>query len=300
MKILMAYEHYPCSIGRFWKRAFKRLGHDVYSTGHCTYGKIGWGPQYDLTRWADKPEFELANFSNRYDIGEATYFLARDFDLWINVDAAHYWRGKLPIPKVVIGSDPHCIGYDEQRQDCDLFVCMQLCYSKAGDTWLPYASDEDWHHRRTDVPLDHDVTFWGVMYDERRRDLAAMERSGLRVVSGTGNVFDECVPDYCSGHVAYCRPSLRDLPARFFEAMAYGCIPLITAVPDLAWFSDLRAGWHYETFSDTGDVVAAARRALDDPRLEERKAACVEAALMHRWTHRAQALLDACVGKGLL
>lgn len=304
MKILMAYEHYPCSIARFWKRALQRLGHEVHSTGHSTGGSISWGPM-DLRRWADTPEFPLANFSNTYQIDSLTQSIISQYDLFINVDAAHSWIGKAPVPKIIIGTDPHCLNYDRQRQDCDMFVCMQRYYSRGVDVWIPYAYDPEWHFRDRAIPRDHDVTFYGVFYDERKKDLEALSAAGINVESGTGVVFSEGSPRYSAAPLAYCRPSLKDLPARFFEAMAYGCIPLITSVPDLLDLAgEFTPGYHYEIFSpaphSTDDIVTVARRVLDHPRLEKRRDSCEQAVKRSTWDERAKTLLAEASKRGLI
>lgn len=298
MRILMAYEHYPCSIARFYRRAFVRLGHQVDSIGHSTGGRISWGP-YDLSRWEDKPTYPLGNFSNVYEVGSLTAEIARGYDLFVNVDAACWFRGKLPIPKVIIGTDPHCLSYSGQRQDCDLFVVMQHYYSQPGDVWIPYAFDCEWHFHQ-DVPITHALTFYGVLYDNRRRDLQLLEAAGIRTDVGTGVVFDEGVPHYCAGHLAYCQPSLLDLPTRFFEALAYGTIPVLRAVPDLALLPEFRVGWHYETYEGEMDLIDVVQRTLADPRLEDRKADGRSIVQGHSWDHRATALLEACRERGLI
>jgi hypothetical protein len=683
LKILMAYEHYPCSIARFWKRGLEALGHTVHSTGHCTEGRIGWGDQYDLSRWIDRPTYPLDNFSNRYQIGDVTYLLAREYDLFLNVDAAHWWMGRTPCPKVLVGTDPHCvtgdtligvpeglkpisvinssvigtrhgfsqcrgivqtkfapayllenewgmrltasgdheievydpeeadivyrrldsvkpgdwtviraglralpegtlsdyelgkilgtfdgdgafrdhgrhgvgwtahkearafllevqdlvrrhfpghyhgrlsggiyphsasvnaieyrvrnkelyaflqsqcktgrvppfvyrsrsalggylnglfatdgcrymiasrheallrelqlllldagvfsrlasrtrstaykddafmanlsicsgrsrqnfielvgpcskliwpsqrerevhiipspqrlldryglngaqldagetrqsslkrllprlaegtppkewweqgvcfvpirsvastrvhqpmydvvnsetgsflangfsvhncIDYSRQRQDCDLFVCMQQCYSRPGDVWIPYAYDEEWHFHEEGLLESFDVCFIGVEYAERKADLDALERAGLAVFRNTGMVFSEGSPVYSTSKLAYCRPSRQDLPARFFEAMACGCIPLTSWVPDLALFPEFVPGYHYEVVEPV-HMADLARRVLADPTLPVRRQAALEAVRPHTWRARAQRLLDECAARGLL
>ncbi len=300
LKILMAFEHYPCSIGRFWQRGFEALGHTVHTTGHSTGGRIGWGDQYDLSRWTHTPTYPLASFSNVYEVGLITHRLSADYDLFVNVDAAHWWRGPTACPKVIVGTDGHCLDYSRQRQDCDLFVGMHRFYNHPGDYWIPYAHDPEWH-RRLDLLDTHDVTFWGVEYAERKADLDELERAGLRVVRGTGRVFAECAEDYSTGPLAYCRPSLQDLPARFFEGLAHGAIPLTTWAPDLALFSEFADGWHYQTYDGTPrGLVEQARRTLADPGLPRRRQAALEAVQPHTWQARAQELLDECARRGLV
>jgi hypothetical protein len=299
MKILMAYEHYPVSIGRFWKRGFEALGCTVHSMGHCTHGKISWG-DYDLSKWTDQPQFEIGNFSNVYDVGDATQMISRHYDLFVNVDAAHWWRGSLPIPKVIVGTDPHCLSYESQRHDCDFFVCMQRTYSAPRDVWIPYAYDEEWHHVDHGVPTnDHDVTFWGVEYAERTRDLDRLQGAGLRVVRGTGRVFDETAADYSSAPFAYCRPSRLDLPTRFFEAMAHMSIPLITDIPELQYFPEFVRGRHYVVFDDQ-NLVDVVRRELSDLDLDQRRREVLRLVQPHSWRMRAAQLLQECAARNLI
>lgn len=305
MKIILCYEHYPVSIGRYWKRGFQKLGHEVFSIGHCTGEEQAWPGNPKLSGWEDMPDHRLEDFAIRYQIDQKTFAEAQCADLFVNVDASHYWEGPVPCPKVIIGTDPHCINYNSQRDDCDLFVCMQNCYSKSGDAWIPYAHDAEWHFH-ADVPHDHDVTFYGVPYTDREHDLAKLQASGISVEQSLlGNnqykylIFSEGSLRYSAGHLAYCRPSLKDLPTRFFEAMAYGNIPLITDVPDLVLFPELKEGWHYEIFDDSC-LVNVVQRALADPCLEQRKMDCIEAVKGHAWGNRAQTLLDLCAERGLL
>ena len=56
MKILIACIHYPSASGRFIARAFRRLGHDVRTTGPSTGAGI-WGIEVD-PRWIWTPDFD--------------------------------------------------------------------------------------------------------------------------------------------------------------------------------------------------------------------------------------------------
>ena len=299
MKILMAYIHYPVSIAKYWKLGLQSLGHEVDSIGYCTADTQAWyvkGKPIILPGMADVPTYPLGNQDIRYIIGDLIFRLTEKYDLFINVDAACWFIGKTACPKVIIGTDPHCVGYDRQRDDCNLFVCMQKCYSKDNDAWIPYAYEPSFHFH-ADVPEDHDVTFLGVLYEDRIQDLKKLAAAGIKVVSDTGIVFDQGSPIYSAAPIAYCRPSQLDLPARFFEAMAYGCIPLTTEVPDLKEF-DFEPGWHYELYE--GDIVAAANRILSDAKLNERRAACLEAIKPHTWEARASKLIELCTERGLV
>lgn len=284
------------TIALYFKRAFQQLGIEVKSVGHQYIKEMPWGVS-GINLPQDIPDFPLPLFKN-VNTPADWLDIAYDFDLVINFDAAHWFQGKSHrFKKIIVGTDPHACNYDGQRQDCDIFACMQKCYSKPGDIWLPYAYDVVAH--RMESPLrvfgsrSTDVAFVGCQHQSRREDLDAIEKSGLRVVRVTGDILDNYSPHYWMAKVGYATPTMNDLPARFFENMAVGAPPVTREVPDI---KELGAEpWvHYIPANSRPELVAACQRICDDELGWE--AILVESqdwVRPHTWQRRVTQLLQA-------
>lgn len=306
MKVLMAYCAYPTTIARYIKEGLVDAGHEVTTLAHSTGSYQAWPGDPKFPGLEDVPDISLPNFSNLYMInGEVSERMASgEWDLFVNPDAAHHFCGHpLPIPKVIIGTDPHCLSYDHQRRCCDLFVNMQKCYSSPDDSWLPYAYSNRYHLYSSEE-LDHDLTFVGVEYATRKTELDALEEV-CKVHRQCGVVREEYSKIYSRGWGAYARPSLRDLPARFFEGLATKNVVFTPKVPDLRLFergsTPLLDGVHYISYSGADGLIDKVRWCMTNP---EARDAIREAGYKwvqdHSWKTRAEQLIALVKEKGLV
>lgn len=295
--ILLAYNHYPYSIGYLYKRGFEQLGIRVASLGHSTGSRIPWNGGIDLP--ADTPDIQLPEMKGVYEDYEWTHLVQPgSVDFFINVDAAHHFKGR-PVgsKKIIVGTDPHAVsGYVGRREDCDLFVNMQRCYAQKGDYWIPYAYDEEWHiPPKPFVQLKDrqvDVMFVGGLYKNRAMDLNYLMMNGLNCEHHIGPIGLDYTKLYWNAKIAYCTPSMNDLPARFFEALAIGIPPVTRWVPDLDTLG-LKKFVHYIPAKSQDDMLEGVRRVIGDEELWLTMSMEGRAWVgKHSWSARAQQLLQ--------
>lgn len=278
-RIAMSYRHYPLSVAKFFKAAFRSLGHEVISVGPFE-ASIPWQPHTDYSAHLDIPDIELFPAP-----GAATYPLAQaraeGLEAWkpdalVMVDAAFSLSGgwnKVPI--ALVATDPHCVEYGEQAKSANAFFVMQHHYMQqyipmGGQSgswpppeWLPYCYDPTIHYWvpapwNGGIEPEYDVVFVGVLYPERQRMIRELEAAGLAVLARQGVLFEEGTRLYAQGKVALNLSSRLDLPMRFWEGMAYRRLVFTNRVPDLAQLGEwgCHPGQHYITYNATYDEAA--------------------------------------------
>ena len=296
-KIVLAYQAYPMSIGLYFKRAFRRLGLEVTHIGNTTYDSIPWvhpSVSKPISGMApDIPDIKLSQRKGRYEPNEWIP-LVEDCDLFINVDAGHHFAGRGKFKKIIVGTDPHAIpGYPGRREDCDHFCVMQKNYGSPGDFWLPYAYDSRAHYR-TDLPFSQrpiDIIFVGNAYGNRIIDLHRLTKSFV-VDQQLGPILEEYTILHHNAKAAYATPSMNDLPARFFEAMAVGCAPISRIVPDM---KDLGAypGVHFIDATTPELMMAGSEDILrSEDNWVMMLAECDEWVRPHTWERRVLQMLQ--------
>lgn len=191
-------------------------------------------------------------------------------DLWLQIDAGFYFRGKPSYGKnVIVGTDPHVLNYDTQRKLADTFYCMQACYSKPEDEYLPYAYDIEWH-RPEEQPQNYDVCLIGLHYPNRNRLIEALRGRGVKVYYANGPVFDEARSLYNQAPIGLNWSSLNDLTARVFELLGMRRLAVVNRVPDLERFfkpwidliafdkleEAVEAVVHYRDYPDDAKTIA--------------------------------------------
>lgn len=252
MKILLTFRHFPVAMGRFFHWGFQDLGHEVFTVGPYSGGKIPWGDFY-YPDHKFPPDFQLpdANFS----FEEVLPKIGFKPDIVVQAGDTFWLTGKSPVPNIIIGTDPHVLDYSERLKDADYFFTMQQFYHPS-EKWIPYAYDPAIHKYEHDGE-EFDVVFCGLQYAHRDKALKAMEAKGLRVKNTLGLIYEEYCSEYNKGKIAFNWSSLKDLPARFWEGLAMKRMVLTSRVPDLTLL-DFKEGEDYVGFDTVEEAVEKA------------------------------------------
>lgn len=293
--ILVSARHYPLSVSVFFKRAFRRLGHNVLSVGPY-YEKIPWAPTKSFTKYLDKPDIVLPDVP----VGDMEYVvnhpLVKDFDpeALFMFDAGYWLKyrdGHLPpINVVYIATDPHCIDASEQIKKCHTPVFMQHCYidqygrSGLSIQWCPYAFDPQVHYYSPGRVRKQDVTLIsGLMYPNRIEALEGFKAAGLKVRHEVGLLYEEGTEVYNEGLIAFNWSSLKDLPMRFWEGLAYRNVVLTNRLPDLKALPEFQEDVHYMAFDTLDECIEKAKWIVGH---EEESRKIAEAGYVRAWVGR--------------
>lgn len=257
MRVVLSFIHYPMAIGRYFEAALRRHPDvELFTIGPYSGAWIPWGGGMNLPqKYATPPDLPLP-LGDGIPIIPITWVeqqLPWQPDVWLQVDAGFYFRGRPHHgANFIVGTDPHCLDYDQQRTVADKFFCMQDCYKKPGDEYLPYAYDPIWHAPE-DQAIEYDACLIGLHYENRDALVRELRRRGLEVYYDLGPAFDEARELYNRSAFALSWSSRDDLIARVFEGLAMGNIVVCNRVPDLDRFfvedRDLIA------FSNLGEAV---------------------------------------------
>lgn len=285
VNVLIIANHFAVASGRYAQRAFERLGHDVRTVGPA-HGRNIWGLQV-------KPEH-----------------------VWEPMPPEAGWT---PDMVVVMDSDPAILN-TVQGFSCPVYVWgvdnHVRDYRRAWfDNWVWFdhyflahrnVSVMDWRDDMTHLPCGYDpvlhtpseipynerefdVCMIGVMYPQRWELVQALKAAGLKVLAGTGLVYEDYVAAYHNSRIALNLSAAGDVAQRVFETAAMGnvvmsdaCADYTLLKPDSFWLID-----------DTRKIVDETRAILSEPdeaqRMIERSQAWVQA---HTWDARAQAVVD--------
>ena len=266
MNILRVYRHHPVTMARYFKEGFKALGHNVISAGFSTGMSIPWtkpdGSMFTYPNHADNPElFYLHNQATvtLKEISDGCKSENFSVDLVVAVDAGYFVKrtGDIGVPFVTIGTDPHALNYKKQRQQSDVFFCMQDFYKQEEDVWLPYAFDPALHYYYP-KEQNFDICFIGILYTDIRRDLAVWLQHKYKAFMVEGIIREECNDIYNEALIGFNLSSQEDLPARFYEDMARRRLVLTNRVPDLALWqrtAGLTEDVHYVAYSDLPELT---------------------------------------------
>lgn len=248
MRLLVHCTHYPVASGRYMVDAFKRLGHEVYHIGEDTGRRI-WG--------LELPE--------RYVWQQEPPPGGWEPDLAILMDTAYQWHHPTA-PTVVYSVDNHV---RDVRQPGILryFLAHRdvsaIPWRGADMTHLPCAYDPTvftpspipWAERA------YDVAMIGVMYPQRWEAVQQMRAAGLKVIAGTGLVFENMAAAYQNSRISLCLSAVGDVGQRVFESAACGCVVLSDECAD---FGLLGAQFLYQVGYDE-TFAEAAGHILDRP-----------------------------------
>ena len=298
MKILIHAIHYPVASARYAADAFKRLGHEVRHVGQET-GRQIWGMDVDQKYvWHQGlPEDDWTP------------------DLAILMDTAYQWHyPNENVPTIVWSVDNHVrdlrqpgishyflahrgvsvmewITSGRQIGDISGLVQFREAIGRPDMTWLPCAYDPTLF---TPSPIPYaerefDVAMIGVMYPARQRLVNELRTAGLKVLAGTGLIYDEYVTAYHNARISLCVSATGDVAQRVFETAAMGCA---VVSDDCADFKRLEARGIWQ-FEDDRDAVALVMKVLDNPTFAQ---SYIEASLEwvknETWDNRAQVIID--------
>jgi hypothetical protein len=240
MNVVLTGIFYPMAILRYFEAALRRRADVVlYTAGPWTGAWIPWNAGMHLpARYATAPDLPLPQsaIGLPLPIGFVEAKLPWQPDLWLQVDAGWRLHGRPRNGKnVVVGTDPHVLNYDPARQEADVFYCMQACYGRGDDHYLPYAYDPVWHAPE-DQPRRYDACLLGLHYEQRDRWVKTLRERGMNVCYDLGPVFDEARALYNQAPIGLNWSSLNDLNARVFELLGMRRLAVVNRVPDLATF----------------------------------------------------------------
>ena len=231
MKVLMVYNHYPVSSGKYIKKALRARDIEVMSVGP-EHGTAIWGMHVptvhvDSSGWTPGCEFE------------ADLILIADSDpALLNGHTIKSECGqRADVPVVVYGVDNHVRLYDSDGIDHYFFAHHWPALNDMNAenvSWLPCGYDEDftpskipWSEREWDVMLV------GVMYPQRNLIMHRLVNAGLKVGTMLGAIGDDYIAAYHNARIALNVSANHDLSQRIFETAALGCIVVTDRIPDL-------------------------------------------------------------------
>lgn len=256
MKILIHGRAFPIAMWRWFDWAFRDLGHEVFSVGNYSGGKIPWGPQFDFPQYAFPPDHQIPEMES-YPLEEVLKDIDFKPDVIIQAADTTYLSGKAPCKNVILMTDPHAVDYTPRFQYADHAFNMQNYYMTEGQTWIPYAFYPP-IHRFIHKPRKYDVVFSGLQYDSRRETLERLQNEGFKVLTTLGLLYDEYAEAYAEGDIAFNWSSKFDLPARFWEGLAMRRLMLTNRCPDLEQL-EFKEDVHYIGFSTVEEAVEKAK-----------------------------------------
>jgi hypothetical protein len=295
VKVVLSGLFYPMAILRYFEAALRRRDDvELFTVGPYSGTWLPWAGGMHLPgKYAKQPDIPLPFTGQPPTV--PVHFIERQLpwtpDLWLQVDAGWYLRGRPQHGKnVIVGTDPHCLDYSYQRSLADTFYCMQACYSKPGDVYLPYAYDPEAHYPE-EQPRNYDAVLMGLHYENRDRLVNELRRRGVNVYYDLGPVFDERRTLECQAPISLAWSSRDDLIARVFEGMAMGRVVVTNRVPDLPRFFEENVD--LAAFSSLGEAVERVMDLLENP---ERAKVMAEAGQImvkpHTWDARVEQILN--------
>lgn len=296
VRVVLSGLFYPMAILRYYEAALRRRSDvELFTVGPYSGTWIPWaGGMHLPSKYAIQPDlpFSFMGHAPTIPINFVENKLPWRPDLWLQIDAGWYFTGGPKHGKnVIVGTDPHCLDYSYQRGAlADTFYCMQECYSKPGDVYLPYAYDPEWH-RPEEQPRNYDAVLLGLHYENRDRLVSELRKRGANVLYDLGPVFDERRALECQAPISLAWSSRNDLIARVFEGLGMGRLVVTNRVPDLGRFfqedTDLIA------FSSLGEAVEKIMYYLRSPEeANEIAQAGREAVKPHTWDARIEQVLN--------
>ena len=295
MRIVFVSIFYPVFMGGYFLGALQRRKDvELYTVGPYTGDFIPWkGGMTVKHRFEPDRPLPQDWLRRKTPIQMIEAFLPWEPDLWIQVDAGFHLDGK---PKhgfnAIVGTDPHCLDYTAARAVADKFFCMQLCYEKEGDYYLPYAHDPILHARE-EREKEYDACLVGLQYPQRTHWVEALRAKGRKVFYDTGPSYEDARALYGASRVGLNWSSLDDLNARAFELLGYGIPAVMNTVPDIDSF--FVAGRDYLPFKTLDEAVKQVEWALENPKEATLIAENGRRAVApHTWDARVEELLNVC------
>lgn len=304
MNILIVANHWAVCSARYAADAFTRLGHSVRHVGQ-PMGRDIWGMQVpEQYVWTpDNEEWARGAAINEFPDWHHDIAIVMDSDPYM-LDTSIGVTGKAPV--VVWGVDNHVRDYRRPwfdhyflaHKSVSVMGWGELIHGEVGSlvlhstlnypdmTWLPCAYDPvafppspiPWAER------EYDVCMVGVMYPQRWGLVNALRSAGLKVLAGTGLVYDAYRDAYHNSRVALVSSFNGDLPIRLFEGAGMGCAVLCDEIADLTLLNNGSAPvWEYGTVQEAVGTASY---------LQESPGWGAEWAKDHTWDARCKVILD--------
>lgn len=298
MNILIVANHYAVCSARYAADAFTRLGHDVKHVGR-PMGRDIWGMQVPAEYVWEPTDFNTAS------VPMNGLIVAMDSDPAIlDWSAQLVSTGKAPI--IVWGVDNHVRDY--RRPYFDHYFLAHKSVSvmdwtmRADMTWLPCAYDPIafppspvvWAERQ------YDVCMIGVMYPKRWELVNAMRAAGLKVLAGTGLVYDAYRDAHHNSRVALVSSFNGDLPIRLFEGAGMGCAVLSDPIEDLGRPEMQLFDYDPVHFYHSVEEAVELAKTMQHPPQGEDDLYTFDSldwAKSHTWDMRAQVIIDWLEGR---
>ena len=310
LNILVVANHYCVASARYATDAFKRLGHSVRHVGPAM-GRNIWGltlpEQYvwepdaaDLFmhEWRDWPELVLVMDSDTAILDSGS------------------WNKLYDCPVVIWGVDNHVRDYRRLHFDHYFLAHHGASVMQWSDTWSRLGNHATWVGKQyadmTHLPCCYDPTIFtpstipwaeraydvamiGVMYEQRQQAVQALRAAGLKVLAGTGLVYENMAAAYQNARISLCLSSNGDVGQRVFESAACGCVVISDECADFALLKPKGVIRVVE-----GEVTDAVRLLLDGTMrwdgTDETPETLIEKSLAwvkpHTWDARAQVIID--------
>lgn len=272
IKVALSAIWYPMAMASYFWRAFlRRKDVDLFVVGPFTDTWIPWaGGMYLPRKYVMTPDLALPGVAIGMNVPPdvVNNQLPWTPDIFIQVDAGFHYLAR-PKGNIVahVQTDPHVLKptYEHPKSYSDLNFCMQYSYMKEGEIYLPYAYDPTVHYPMPEQEKVYDACLIGLHYETRNALVEGLQREGLIVKYGIGDVYDEFRLAYNRSKVALSWSSALDIPARVFEAMGMA-IPLVAnRIPDMDFF--FKDGIHYLGFDTAEEGVNQVMRIIQDYQL---------------------------------
>lgn len=277
LRIIISCIHYPVSSGRYMANAFRRIGCEVRTLGDSTGAQIWGGTLDDKYIW-------------RSDGDLTTRWHDWRPDLIVHMDSAFAYHHSYyaDVPHVVYGVDNHVRDYRQTGIERYFLAHKAVSVMAWSDfreeivdgelgasihphtdmEWLPCGYDPTYF---TPSPIawderEYDVAMIGVMYPRRAELLNALSKAGLKVLGGTGWVYEQYATAYHSSRISLCVSANGDLAQRVFETAAMGCAILTDPIADLTNedTNKVLGLKGFAIYDDVESAVSIAQELLDD------------------------------------
>lgn len=293
VKILVAHLAYPFTMASYFLRALdRREDVEIKTVGAFYDDWLPWNGGMKLPRQYIRP----VDFPLPRELMHPNWRMVKPMlgdwkpDLVLQIDAGWHFSDKPDVLTATVATDPHVLNYDLPRAYSDYFFNMQKFYSRPNDIYLPYAYDPTVHYSEQ-LSKKYDACLIGLHYDNRTALVNGLRANGRMVYYGIGEIYDEARRLYSQSAISLCWSSMQDLPARFFEGMAYRTLLLSNRIQD----STLHfvRGSEFVEFDSIPDAIEKVNYYLAHPdEMKQIAEAGYNAVKSHTWDARVQTILE--------
>lgn len=270
MNLAIIANHYPVASGRYIAAALARAGFVVRTTGPARWTSV-WGLTLPAScEWT--PEPVGANWADVVIVADSDPAVLNSSEAFT-------------APVVVWGVDNHVRDYRRPWIEHYFLAHRRVSAMEWGDdcTHLPCAYDPQYFtpSRVAWTERVYDVALLGVMYPQRWAVVERLRAANLKVIAGTGLVYESYRDVHHDSRIALNLSAAGDVGQRVFEAAAMGCLVVSDPCadfeilqPDGLWLID-------------HDPVAEIQNILHDPQTAQAMAARGQTwASGHTWDAR--------------